>query len=91
MNRNPPVTAYGGDSPLAKGGLLEQDWSLQAPKPPLLKGGAPAGGGGIPFTGNLPIGRNPPATARRAKVSNKLKNRPKGWHFVKKCHPSGYL
>ena len=48
MNRNPPVTAYGGDSPLAKGGLLEQDWGLQAPKPPLLKGGAPAGGGGIP-------------------------------------------
>ena len=32
--------------PLARG-PLEQDRSLQAPKPPLLKGGAPAGGGGI--------------------------------------------
>ena len=53
MNWNPPVTAAPCQPPLTRG-PLKQDWELQAPKPPLLKGGVPPqGAGGIPQTGQF--------------------------------------
>ena len=53
MNRNPPVTAYGGDSPLWQGGLWSRTGAFKHPSP-LVKGGCPEGAGGFPY------GRDPP-------------------------------